>query len=141
MTSTLFYRIAAVLLVFFAIGHTIGFLHFVPTTAEGAAVRDAMVNVQFPIGRTNFTYQSFYIGFGLFVSAYLLFAAILAWQLGVFVNGAPDIVRAIGWMLVAVQAVCLVLSWIYFFPAPVIFSVLVVICLAVAAWLIPSAAR
>jgi len=47
MNATLLYRIASVLLILFAAGHTIGFLNFTPPTAEGIAVRDAMQNVQF----------------------------------------------------------------------------------------------
>ncbi|HEY4131287.1 MAG TPA: hypothetical protein VGM50_11760 [Gemmatimonadaceae bacterium] len=141
MTSRLLYRIAAVLLLLFAVGHTMGFVGFVPTTAEGAAVHDAMVNVHFPIGKSEFTYQGFYLGFGLFVTAYLLFAAVLAWQLGDLASTAPHIVRSIGWMLLAVQAASLVLSCIYFFAVPIAFSAVVVVCLAAAVWRVPPTVR
>jgi hypothetical protein len=141
MNSKIFYRIAAGLLLLFAVGHTMGFAAFVPATAEGAAVHSAMVNVHFPIGKTEFTYQGFYLGFGLFVTAYLLFSAVLASQLGMFVSTAPQVVRAIGWLLLAVQVGCLALSWIYFFAVPIAFSVLVVISLAAAVWRVPSTVR
>jgi hypothetical protein len=45
MNATLLYRIASVLLLLFALGHTVGFLKFKPPTAEGVAVRDAITNV------------------------------------------------------------------------------------------------
>lgn len=49
MNATLLYRIASVLLLLFAVGHTIGFLNFKPPTPEGVAVRDAMNNVHFQV--------------------------------------------------------------------------------------------
>ena len=67
MTATLLYRIAAVVLLLFAAGHTFGFLKFQPPTPEGVAVRDAMDNVQFKLGSRSYTYGDFYRGFGLFV--------------------------------------------------------------------------
>jgi len=55
MSATLLYRIASVLLLLFALGHTVGFLKFKPPTAEGVAVRDAMTNVHFQVsGRGGF---------------------------------------------------------------------------------------
>ena len=47
MNATILYRIAAVLLILFAVGHTLGFLSFKPASAEGQAVRDAMNSVRF----------------------------------------------------------------------------------------------
>jgi hypothetical protein len=78
MNATLLYRIASALLVLFAVGHTIGFLRLKPPTPEAAAVYDAMHKVHFQVGGSSFSYGGFYIGFGLFVTAYLLFSAYLA---------------------------------------------------------------
>src|SRR5271165_4000097 len=75
------YRIAAVLLVLFAAGHTIGFLSFKPPTAEGLAVRDAMMDVHFQVKSADLSYGGFYKGFGFFITVYLLFSAFLAWHL------------------------------------------------------------
>lgn len=47
MTATLPYRIAAGVLLLFAVGHTLGFLTFRPASAEGLAVYDAMNSVRF----------------------------------------------------------------------------------------------
>ena len=78
MKPTLLYRIASILLVLFAAGHTAGFLRFVPPSAEGIAVRDAMHNVRFALHGGSYSYGGFYDGFGLSVSVYLLFSAFLA---------------------------------------------------------------
>jgi hypothetical protein len=59
MNATLLYRIASVLLALFAAGHTVGFLKFKPPTPEALAVRDAMRNVHFPVGGSQFTYRGF----------------------------------------------------------------------------------
>jgi hypothetical protein len=134
MKATLLFRIAAVLLLLFATGHTIGFLSFTPPTPEGVAVRDAMSNVHFQVRNNTLSYGGFYRGFGLFVTAYLLFSAFLAWQLGSLAVKYPQAVRPLGWMLCTVQIVSLILSAIYFSGAPVISSALVSACLGWAAW-------
>jgi hypothetical protein len=139
MKATVFYRIASVLLVLFAAGHTVGFLRFKSPSPEGRAVWDAMNNVHFQVRGASFSYGGFYIGFGLFVSAYLLFAAFVAWHLGTLAGKNPQAIGALGWVLFAVQLASLVLSWIYFSPPPVVFSALVAACLGWAALLVTRA--
>lgn len=135
MTATLLYRIAAVLLVLFAAGHTYGFLNFKPPTAEALAVRDAMESVSFQFKGSGYTYGQFYKGFGLTVTAYMLFAAFLAWHLGDIARVQPQTIGALGWAFVVVQLAALVLSLLYFFLVPALFSGVIAICLAWAAWL------
>ena len=139
MNATLLYRIASVLLVLFAAGHTFGFLKFNPPTAEGQAVRDGMNSVRFQVRGGTYTYGGFYKGFGLYATTYLLFAAFLAWHLGTLAGSHPEAIGALGWVFCAVQVVSLVLSWMYFFPIPAVFSGLVAACLGWAAWLIQVA--
>jgi len=134
MSAKTLYRTAAVLLVLFSAGHTVGFLKFKPATAEGLAVRDAMNNVHFPVGSSTFTYGGFYVGFGWFVTVYLLFAAYLAWHLGSLAAKSPAAIGGLGWMFFAAQLASLVLSIMYFFPAPAIFSGVVAACVGWAAW-------
>jgi len=136
MNATVLYRIASLLLVLFAAGHTFGFLHFKPPSAEGRAVYESMNNVQFQIEGSNFSYGGFYRGFWLFVTAYLLLSAFLAWYLGALAGSGPQAAITLGWALFAVQLVSLVLSWIYFSAVPAIFSALVAVCLGWATWLV-----
>jgi len=133
MKATLLFRIAAVLLLLFATAHTIGFLRFTPSTPEGVAVRDAMDTVHFQVRSHTYSYGNFYRGFGLFVTAYLLFSAFLAWQLGSLAVKYPQAVRPSAWMLCMVQIASLILSAIYFSGAPVMSSALVALCLGWAA--------
>ena len=136
MNATTLYRIASLLLVLFAAGHTFGFLKFKPPTPEGVAVHDAMKNVRFQVRGKTFSYDGFYTGFGLVISAQLLFSAFLAWYLGSLASSNPQTIGILGWAFCAFEIACLVLSWIYFFPITVLLSVLVVVCLGWAAWLI-----
>lgn len=135
---TLLYRIASVLLVVFAAGHTFGFLKFKAPTAEGRAVWDGMNNVHFQIGKSGFTYAAFYNGFGLFATLYLLFAAFLAWHLGNVARSHPQAIGSLGWGFFALHIGSLILCWIYFLPPPVILSALVAVCTGWAAWLVKS---
>src|SRR5215469_16636595 len=122
MKATLLFRIAAVLLLLFATGHTIGFLSFTPPTPEGVAVRDAMNNVHFQVRNHSYSYGNFYRGFGLSATAYLLFAAFLAWHLGRVAASHPQAIGSLAWVFCLLQLASAALSWIYFSPPPVISS-------------------
>jgi hypothetical protein len=139
MKPTLLYRIASGLLVVFAASHTYGLLGFKASSPEVRGVREAMNDVHFQLMGTNCSYGGFYIGFGLLFTAYLLFSAFLAWHLGGLARKNPETIGALGWSLFTVQVVNLVLSWMYFFPAPAAVSALAAVCLGWAAWLVNGA--
>jgi len=132
VNATRLYRIAAVLLILFAAGHTVGFLKLKPPTAEGLAVRDAMNSVHFQVRGRDYSYGNFYLGFGLFNSVYLLFSAFLAWRLSGF---SPQAASAVGWGLCGVMLASLALCLLYFNMVAVIFSAVLAVCLGWAAWL------
>src|SRR5262249_57334850 len=118
MKATLLFRIAAVLLILFATGHTIGFLSFTPPTPGGVVVRDAMNSVHFQVRNHTYSYGGVYRGFGLFVTAYFVFLAFLAWPLGSLAGKHPPAGRPFGWMLCIVQIAGLILSGEYFAGGP-----------------------
>ena len=134
MKASLLYRVASVLLVLFAIGHTLGFRRVDPKWGVDAAI-GTLKATRFNVQGLNRTYWGFYTGFGLFVTVFLLFAAALAWEVGGLPADALFATRVIGWTL----ALCFVgvtyLSWRYFFTAPVLFSAVITVCLVAAAWL------
>lgn len=134
MKPTLLYRIASVLYVLLAATHTVGFLRFVPPTVEGVAVRDAMFNTHFALRGGAFSYGGFYNGFGLSVSVYMLFAAFLAWHLGSLAKRDPSALGALGFVFCAMQIAQVVLCFVYFFTAPIVFESLIAVVLALAAW-------
>jgi len=139
MTATWLYRIAAVVLLLFAVGHTLGFLTFKPPTVEGVAVRDAMDNVRFTLGSRSYTYGDFYRGLGLFCTAYMVFLAFLAWHLGSLARNAPQAIGPLAWIFFALQLAGIGLSWKYFIPPPLVFSAVLAILTGWAAWLVQTA--
>jgi len=139
MKAMLLYRIAAVVFVLFAAGHTVGFLKFKPPNPDGLAVRDTMDNVRLQVGSGKLTYGDFYRGFGLFCTVYLLFAAYLAWWLGSLARSNPQAIGNLGLAFFVLQLASIVISWIYFLPPPVILSTVLAICTGWAAWLVSAA--
>jgi len=140
MSATILYRFAGVLLILFALGHTVGFLAFTPPTAEGLAVRDSMDAVHFQVRGRDYTYGGFYRGFGLFNSIFLVLGAVLAWQLGGLAATAPERVGIIGWAFCLAMVGSLILCSFYFNLVAVTLSAVVAICLGWAAWLVQRSA-
>ena len=137
MNPSLLYRIAAVLLVLFGLGHQLGFRQVDPGWGVDAAIA-TLKAAQFKVQGMTRNYWDFFSGFGFFVTVFLFFSAVLAFQLG----GLPkETLRSLGlvtWAFALSFVVIGVLSWRYFFLVPLVFSSLVALCLLVAAW---SAAR
>ena len=94
-----------------------------------------MRSVRFDAQGFSRTYWDFYVGFGLFVSVFLVFAAVLAWQLGSLAPETLALMRGPAWSLVICFAVVTILSWRYFFIAPIVFAIVITVCLTTAAWL------
>jgi hypothetical protein len=130
MRAALPFRICAGILVLFAIAHTYGFLHFGPATPAGAAVKAAMDTTAFSFGTSTRTYGDFYRGFGLFVTAYLLFAALIALELPRLLDASPPSFRLLATALIAVQLISTILSWAFFAFPQVVLSTAVVLCIA-----------
>ncbi|HWZ56409.1 MAG TPA: hypothetical protein VNZ63_10085 [Verrucomicrobiae bacterium] len=134
MKVSFLYRTASVLLLLWAAGHTIGFRQIDPAWHVDSLV-DSMKSVHFDANGSIRTYWDFFVGFGLFVSVLLLFAAIVAWQLGSLPTETLARMRAVAWGFVICVGIVTWLSWRYFFVIPVVFSIAILLCLAAAAWL------
>jgi hypothetical protein len=134
MTPRSLYRVAAWLLVFFAAGHTRGLLSPKDLTPEATAAREAMFNLHFPFMGSDCSWGGFYMGFGLFLTTYLVFTAILAWQMGKLSLFHAKEIKFLAWVFAACQAVGTILCWKYFFVPPTITSGLITLCLGLAAW-------
>jgi hypothetical protein len=132
MKASVFYRIAAGLLLLFEAGHTSGFPWSDPKWGVDLS---SMQSTHFYIMGFSRTYWDFYVGFGLFVSVFLLLAVVLAWQLGGLPPECLTRLRGTAWTFALCFAGITVLSWRYFFIIPIIFSVVITVCLTAAAWL------
>jgi hypothetical protein len=129
-----FYRIASVLLLLFAVLHTFGFRQVDPQWGVESLI-SSMRSIHFDIMGTSRTYWDFFVGFGLFFTIFLVFAAVLAWQLGGLSRDASEIMRGPAWALVICFAAVTILAFRYAFVVPIIFSIMILLCLAAAAWL------
>jgi len=132
MKASIFYRIAAVLLLLFEAGHTSGFPWSDPTWGVDLG---SMQSTHFHIMGFSRTYWDFYVGFGLFVSVFLLLAVALAWQLGRLPPESLALMRGTAWVFALCFIAITVLSWKYFFVIPIVFSIVITLCLTAAAWL------
>jgi hypothetical protein len=134
MKASLWYRIAAVLLVLFAVGHTMGFRKTEPTWGVDGLL-SSLKAMHFNAQGFDRTYYDFYVGFGLFVSIFMVFAAVVAWQLGSLPGATVASMPMVTWGFAICMAAITVLSWTNFFVVPVVFSGLITVCLGVAACL------
>jgi hypothetical protein len=131
MKASVFYRIAAVLLLLFDAGHTSGFPWSDPKWGVDLG---SMQSTHFYIMGFSRTYWDFYVGFGLFVSVFLLLAMVLAWQLGGLPPECLARMRGTTWVFALCFAAITVLSWKYFFIIPIVVSIVTTLCLSAAAW-------
>jgi hypothetical protein len=138
MAATWLYRVASILFVLFALGHTYGFLSFRPSSAEGRAVYESMNSVHLVESGRSYTYGGFYRGFGLSATISMLFWAFLCWHLGELARTNPATIGALGWAFFAVQVAGAVLSFLYFGPPAMVLSLLVALLVGLAAWLARS---
>src|SRR2546430_516139 len=132
--APILYRISSVILLLFAAGHTFGFRQNNPEWGADA-VLGLMRSVRFDAQGFTRTYWDFFSAFGLFFSVFLLFAAVLAWQLGRLPAETLASVRSIGWALAISFVAVTALSWRYTFTTPIVFSMVITVCLIAAAWL------
>jgi hypothetical protein len=132
MKASVFYRIAAVLLLLFEAGHSSGFPWSDPAWGVDLG---SMRSTHFYIMGFSRTYWDFYVGFGLFVSVFLLLAVVLAWQLGGLPPESLALMRGTASTFALCFAAITVLDWKYFFTIPIVFSIAITLCLTAAAWL------
>src|SRR5579863_1950590 len=135
MKASVFYRIAAVLLLLLDAGHTSGFPWSDP---QWGVDLGAMRSTHFYIMGFSRTYWDFYVGFGLTISVILLLAVVLAWQLGSLPPESLARMRGTAWTFALCFAAITVLDWKYFFIIPIVFSIAITLCLTAAAWLVPK---
>lgn len=129
MKASVLYRIASVLLVLFAAGHTLGFRQNNPAWGAGSVIA-SMQSVHFDAQGFTRTYWDFFSAFGLFFSVFLLFSAALAWQLGGLrredLGAFP---RRTAWLFATCFVALTGLNWRFAFTTPLVFSILISVCL------------
>jgi hypothetical protein len=134
MKASLFYRIAAVLLLLFAAGHALGFRQTDPAWGIDGLL-GSMRSIHFVVQRFSRTYWDIFTAAGFTVGVFYLFAAVLAWQLGGLPVETLAAMRVSVWAFALCFAAITVVSWRYLFILPIVFSIVITVCLTAAAWL------
>jgi hypothetical protein len=134
MKASMFYRIAAVLLLLFAVGHTLGFRESDPIWGVDALL-SSMRSIHFDVQGFNRTYWDLFVAAGFSVGVCYLFAAMLAWQLGGLPAATLALMRGTAWAFALSFGAITVVSWRYLFIIPIAFSIAITVCLTAAAWI------
>jgi len=134
MKASLLYRVAAVLLLLFAVGHTLGFRQSDPAWGVETLLA-SMRSIHFDMQGFQRTYWDLFVAAGFSVGVFYLFAAVLAWQLGRLPADTLAVMRTTVWAFALSFAAIAVISCAYLFIIPIVFSLVITLCLAAAAWL------
>jgi hypothetical protein len=134
MKASMFYRIAAVLLLLFAVGHILGFRQSDPKWGVDTLL-GSMRSIHFDVQGFSRTYWDLFVAAGFSVGVFYLFAAVLSWQLGGLPAETLAVMRVTVWALALCFAAITVVSWRYLFILPIVFSIVITLCLIAAAWL------
>src|ERR1041385_7104858 len=121
MKASILYRIAAVLLLLFAAGHTLGFRQSDPKWGVDALL-GSMRSIHFDMQGFNRTYWDLFVAAGFSVGIFYLFAAILAWQLAGLPAETLGRMRLATWAFALSFVAITIVSWRYLFIIPIIFS-------------------
>ena len=132
MKARWLYYTAAVLLALFAIGHQLGFRIVDPSWHANDVVA-SMKQTHFVVQGFDRTYWSFFSGFGFFSTVFLLFSALLAFELGRLRDDTRAQLATVRWAFAVCFVAITLLMWTNFFAAPLVFSALIALCLLLAA--------
>jgi hypothetical protein len=132
MRTVLFLRIASVLTFIHAVLHTIGGVFGVPAPGVQQATVAVMKANEFQVMGVTRSYGDFYLGLGLVVSVFLTLEAVVFWQLGSLAKTDALRLRPVLATFLIGYLCAAVVSYRYFFVAPVITEILIAACLGLA---------
>ncbi len=132
MKTTPLLRIASVITLLFAVGHSLGAPWTPVNESAPVSVVQAMKSVSFDAMGRSRTFWDFYFGFGVSISIYLIVQAAVLWLLAALAKTQPASVRPFVVVLLAANVVNAYVTWKYFFLLPLVLSIVMVICLALA---------
>jgi hypothetical protein len=129
MNASVLLRIAAVLILLFGVGHSLGYpwVGNVTETQQTALMNAIQANAAVTMGFMR-SYADFLIGFGWIISIFFLVQAIVAWRLASLLSAQPAVVRFFSGLFAVQYLAMLVLDCYFFFWAPIISAALVAAC-------------
>lgn len=132
MNAVLLLRVASVISMFFAAGHTLGGLKSSWSPIGETDVLAAMRMFRFDVQGASRSYLEFYRGFGFLLTVYLLTQAVLLWQLASLAKADQNGAHPFVWTFFVASIATEVLTWKFLFPVPVYFGAVVTACLGLA---------
>ena len=134
MSPTVLLRIAALIGLLSAAGHSRGAPWTPAKDGPAAALLDNMKSLQMNVMGARHSYWDFYQGFGLSVGVYQFMLALLLWQFAALARQDARRLRPLLLTLAAGYLVAGVLAWQYIFVLPLVFSGAIVLCILAAWW-------
>ncbi len=131
MWTTVLLRIAAIISVLFAAGHTLGGVERWSPMGENDVLK-AMTTVRFDTMGANRSYLDFYMGFGWSISVAMLLQSALLWQLASLARWNSMQVRPMIGVFALATLASGIIAWRFIFPVPALFSGVLVIFLVAA---------
>jgi hypothetical protein len=131
MKPSLPLRIASIVMLILAAGHTAGGLSFWSPAGETEVLR-AMRSFRFDAMGVSRTYLDFYLGFGFTISVYALMQAVAFWQLASIAKSDAYRIRPLIGSFLLASIASAVVAWTFLFVVPVVFSCAIAVCLALA---------
>ena len=131
MNSTLFLRVASIVSLLFAVGHTLGGAQCWSPPGETDVLR-AMRAFRFDVSGVSRSYMDFYLGFGFIISSYLLLQAALLWQLAAIARADAARTRPLIASFALASLASVFLTWRFVFTIPVVFSAVIAASLVAA---------
>jgi hypothetical protein len=131
MTTTRMLRIAAAISLLFTIGHSMGGLQQWSPMGDNAVLK-AMTDVRFATMGVSRSYLDFYMGLGWTISVLMAMETILLWQLASLAKTEPARLRPIIAVIALATVGSGIIAWRFILPVPAIFSVVLLIPLALA---------
>ncbi len=132
MRTVLYLRIASALTLIHAALHTVGGVFGSADPGVQQATVAVMTANQFQVMGVTRSYEDFYMGLGLMVTVFLTMEAVVFWQLGSLAKMDALRLRPVLATFLIGYVGAAVLSYRYFFWAPVITEILIAGCLGAA---------
>lgn len=134
MSPAVLLRVAALIGLLFAAGHSRGAPWTPVKDGPAAALLDSMKSLQLQVMGAQHSYWDFYQGFGFSISACLFVLALLLWQLAALAKHDARRLRPLMLTLAAGYLAVGILGWLYIFALPLVFGVVVAACILAAWW-------
>jgi len=131
MKGVIWLRISAMVSLLFAAGHTVGGRSSWSPVGENELLM-SMRTVHFHFQGVSRSFLDFYRGFGYSLSVFLTLQAVVLWQLAGVAKTQPQTVRPLVASFAIASVIGAVITWMFIFPIPAMFSALLTACLAIA---------